>query len=82
MIVDLKMISRELLGPADLLGAQTLCIYKTMEVIMVCKDKNLMVATFQIVTTRFEDLDNSQKLAVVGLILSLYRNHFPRKEHY
>ena len=76
------MVSRELLGPADLSGAQTLCIHEMTEVIMVRKDKNLMLVTFQIVTQRLEGLNNSQKLTVVSLIPSLGRNHFPRKEGY
>ena len=76
------MVLRELLGPADLSGAQALCIDETTEVIVVCKDKNLMLATFQIVTPYLEDLNNSQKLTVVGLVLCLCRNHFPRKECY
>ena len=48
----------ELLGPTDLSGAQVLYIDETTEVIVVRKDKNLMLATFQIVTPRFENLDN------------------------
>ena len=76
------MVSRELLGPANLLGAQILCIHETTEVIVVRKDKNLMLATFQIVTPRLESLNNSQKLAIVGLIPSFYKNHFLREEHY
>ena len=81
-IIDLKVITRELLGPTDLSGAQALCIHETTEVIMVRKDKNLMLAAFQIVTPRLEGFDNSQKLTVVGLVSCLYRNHFPRKERY
>ena len=81
-IVDLEMVSRELLGAADLSGAQALRIHETTDVIMVRKDENLMLATFQIVTPRFEGLHNSQTLTVVGLILSLCRNHFSRKEGY
>ena len=45
-IVNLEVVSRELLGSADLPGAQALCIHKTTEVIVVCKDKNLMLAAF------------------------------------
>ena len=81
-IVNSEMVLRELLGPADLSGAQALCIHETTEVIVVCKDENLMFATFQIVTPRLEDLDNSQKFTVVGLIQSLCRDHFPRKKGY
>ena len=63
------MVSRELLGPADLSGAQAFRIHETTEVIMVCKDENLMLAAFQIVTPRLEGFDNSKKLTVVGLVL-------------
>ena len=68
-IVDLEMVLGELLGPADLSGAQTLCIHETTEVIMVRKDENLMLAAFQIVTLRLKDFDNSQKFIVVCLVL-------------
>ena len=81
-IVDSEMVSRELLGPADLSGAQTLRIHETTEVVVVRKDENLMLAAFQVVAPGLESLDDSQKLAVVGLILCLCRNHFPRKEGY
>ena len=65
------MVSRELLGPSDLFGAQTLYIYETTEIIMVRKDKNLVLAAFQVVPPGLESLDNSQKLAIVGLIAYL-----------
>ena len=40
------MILREFLGPADLSEAQVLCINETTEIIVVRKDKNLMLAAF------------------------------------
>ena len=49
---------------------------------MVCKDENLILATFQIVTPHLEGFDNSQKLIVLGLVSYLCRNHFPIKERY
>ena len=76
-IIDLKVITKELLGPMDLSGALALCIYETTEVIMVHKDENLMLAAFQIVTPRLEDFDNSQNLIVVGLVSCFRWNHFP-----
>ena len=76
------MVSRELLGPADLSGAQALRIHETTEVIVVRKDKNLMLAAFKVVAPGLKSLDNNQKLAVVGLIACLHWNHFPRKERY
>ncbi len=45
-IIDLEVISGELLGPADLKRAQTLCIYKSPEVIMVSKDEKLVFGAF------------------------------------
>ena len=74
------MVLGELLGPADLSGAQTLCIHKQTEVIMVHKDKNLMLTAFQIVTPCLEGFDNGQKLTVVGLVSCFRWNHFPQKE--
>ena len=65
------MVSREFLGPADLSGAQALRIHETTEVIVVRKDENLMFAAFQVVAPGLESLDDSQQLAVVGLIAYL-----------
>ena len=45
-IIDLKIITRELLDPIDLSGAQALCIHETTKIIMVRKDENLMLAAF------------------------------------
>ncbi len=45
-IIDLKLVSRQLLGPADLTRTQTFCIHKSTEVIMVSKDENLVFAAF------------------------------------
>ena len=76
------MVSKELLGPANLSGAQAFCIHEMTEVIMVRKDENLMLAAFQIVTPRLEGFDNGQKLTVVGLVSCFRWNHFPRKKRY
>ena len=45
-IVNSKMISGELLGPADLLEAQTLYIHETTKIIMIGEYKHLVLATF------------------------------------
>ena len=49
---------------------------------MVRKDENLMFAAFQIVTPCLESFNNCQKLTVVGLVSSLGRNNFSKKEGY
>ena len=58
-VVKSKMIMGELLGPVDLFGAQTFCIHKATKIVVVCEDKYLVLATFQIVTPCFEGFDNS-----------------------
>ena len=76
------MVLRELLGLADLSGAQAFRIHETTEVIVVRKDKNLMFTIFQIVTPRLEGFNNSQKFTVMSLVSCLCRNHFLKKERY
>ena len=53
------MVLEELLGLVDLFGAQTLRIHEVTKVVMIYKDKNLVFATFQIVTPCFKSFDNS-----------------------
>ena len=40
------MLTNELLGPAGLTKAQTLYIHELLEVIMISKNENLMLAAF------------------------------------
>ena len=42
-IVDLKVVTRELLGLADLSGAQILCVHEPAEVVVVGKHENFML---------------------------------------
>ncbi len=51
-----------------------------MEVVVVCKHKNFMLAAFQVVPPSLEGLNNGQQLAVVDLILGFYRNHLSREK--
>ena len=46
MVVNLKIVLGELLGPTDLSGAQALYIYKATKVVIVCEDKHFLLATF------------------------------------
>ena len=45
-IVDLEVIAREFLSPADLFGTQTLCLYESAEVLVVGEYKHLMLRPF------------------------------------
>ena len=46
MIVDLEVVAREFLGPADLSGAQTLRLHEPTEVVVVGEYKHLMLRPF------------------------------------
>ena len=56
----------------DLSRAQAFYIHEVAEVFVVCKDKNLVFATIEIVFPYLKSLDNSQKLAVIGLVLGFH----------
>ena len=58
-VINSKMVSGELLGPADLSGAQALGIHKATKVVVVCKDEHFVFASLQIVMPYFEGFDNN-----------------------
>ena len=45
-IIDLEVVARELLGPADLFGAQALHLHESSEVVVVAKYKHLILRPF------------------------------------
>ena len=45
-IVNLEVVTRELLGLADLSGAQTVCVHEPAEVVVVGEYKHLMLGAF------------------------------------
>ena len=45
-IIDSEVVIKELLGPADLFGAQTLRVHKLAEVIVVDEYEHLMLGAF------------------------------------
>lgn len=49
---------------------------------MICENKNLIFIALQIVASSLRDFNNSQKLLIVSLILSLGRDYFLRKKGY
>ena len=48
-IVDLEVVLRKFLGPADLSAAQALCLHKPTEVVVVGEYEHLMLRPFKIV---------------------------------
>ena len=53
------MVSKKLFGLKDLSKTQAFYIYKTIKVIIVYKNKNLIFSIFQIMMPHFESFDNS-----------------------
>ena len=58
MIIDSEVVTREFLGPTDLSGAQTLCVHKSSEVVMVGKHEDFISRALQVVLPRLESLNN------------------------
>ncbi len=81
-IINLKAVSRELLGPADLTRAQTFHIHESAEVIMVSKDEDLVFAVFQVVAPSLKGFNDSQELLIVGFVPSLSGDHLLREKGY
>ncbi len=81
-IIDLKVVSRELLGLAYLTKAQAFRIHVSTEVIMVSKDKNLIFAALQVVAPSLKGFNDSQELLIVGFVLSLSGDHLSREKGY
>ncbi len=59
IIINSEVVSRELLGLADLTRAQAFRIHKSTEVIMVSKDEDLVFAAFQVVVPSLKGFNNS-----------------------
>ena len=58
-IVNSKIVLRELLGLINLPKARTFCICEMMEVTVICEDKNLIFANFQIMMPYYKGFVNS-----------------------
>ena len=59
MIVDLEVVTREFLSLANLSGAQTLCVYELVEIVVVGNYKYLMTEILYVVSPGLESLNNS-----------------------
>ncbi len=80
--MDLKVVLRELLGPVDLTKAQTFCIHKLTEVIMVNKDEDLIFSALQVVVPSLKGFNNSLELLIMGFVPSLSEDHLLREKCY
>ncbi len=81
-IIDVKMVPKELLGPANLSRVWTLGIYKLLKVVVVDEDKNLIFAAFEVVAPSLKGFNNSQELLIVTLVPSLSGEHLLREKSY
>lgn len=82
IMIDPKIVSRELLSIADLTGAQALHIHELTKVVMVNKNEDFVLAAFSIVVSSRKGLTNSQYLLIVSLVLSFSRNHLFGEKSY
>ncbi len=57
-IINLKVVPQQLLSPVDLPRTLAFHVYKTLEVVEICKHKNFMLATFKVVFSSFKSLNN------------------------
>ncbi len=62
--------------------AQAFRIHEALEVVVVCKHENFMLAAFEVVSPSFEYFNDCQQLTVVGLIPSFSRNHLSGEKGY
>ncbi len=79
-IIDLQVVWRELLGPADLTRAQAFRIYESTEVIIISKDEDLLFAAVQVMAPSLKGFNNSQELLIVSLVSNLSGDHLSRKK--
>ncbi len=59
------------MGPPDLPRTQAFRVRETLEVVVVCKHENFMLATLQVVISSLEGFNDGQQLTIVDLIPSL-----------
>ena len=53
VVINLEIVSKEFLSPTNLLEAQTIYIHEIIEVVMICKDQNLILAAFEVIKPYF-----------------------------
>lgn len=58
VIVDLKIVPREFLGPADLSKAQAFYIHELTKIVMVGQYKDFVLTAFEIVASGLEGFNN------------------------
>lgn len=66
----------------DLRKAQSFYINKLIKIVIVSKDKHLILSAFKIVASSFKSLNNSQKLIIMSFITSFCKNYLSKEKNY
>ena len=70
------------LGPKKPVWSLGFFVHKVAKVVIICKNKNFLFTTFEIISSCFKNLGNNQKLIVINFISNFYKNYFPKKKGY
>lgn len=76
-VINSKIVARKFMSLLDLSIAQVFCINESMEVVMIFERKDLVLVVFPVIVLRFEYVNDGSKLLIIGLVLSLSKNHLP-----
>lgn len=61
---------------------ETLGIYKSLEVVVINENKNLIFVTLQVVMSNAKHHNNIPQLLFINLVTSLYKDYFFGKKDY
>ena len=64
MIIDLKVVLKEFLGPTDLGRAQAFRIHELTKIIIVSNDKDFVSTASQVIVPSFKDFNNSKNFSL------------------
>lgn len=79
-VINLKMIPRQLLRLLNLPGTQVFYIHEVAKIVMICKNKNFIFTTFEVIWLGLEGFRNNHQLIVISLISRLYQDYFLGEE--
>lgn len=75
MIINLKMILKKFLSLSNLLKDLNFYIYELIKIVVISKNKDLILAIVQIMTSNLKSFNNSQELPIVDYISNFGKNH-------
>ena len=78
MVINSKIIIRELLDLIKLIKTLIFYINKLIKIAVVNKSKHLIFKTFKIILLDFQNFNNSQKFIIIIIIINLNKNYFSK----